>query len=86
MYSSFLSGSDYKCLFCNSDQDGKTDYEHIEEIMKRVAPNDAASIYVLATSYFLGNYKGNLNYAFRLQISVIVMCVFIWVERQQIDS
>jgi TPR repeat protein len=42
--------NDDKCPFCNSDRN-KTDEEKVEEIMKRVEANDAASIYLLADSY-----------------------------------
>jgi TPR repeat protein len=44
------SGNDGKCPFCNADR-YKTDKEHVEEIMRRVEANDAASIYLLADSY-----------------------------------
>ena len=47
------SGNDDKCPFCNSDQ-GKSEEEDNEDIMKRVAVNDAASICMLAQHYHLG--------------------------------
>ena len=47
------SGNDYKCPFCNSEG-GKTDEERVEQIMKRVEANDAASINLLAHHYNLG--------------------------------
>ena len=50
------SGNDNKCPFCNSDRASKTDEELVEEIMKRVAANDPASIFMLA-----GNYHQGLN-------------------------
>ena len=43
-----------KCPFCNSDRGGKTDGELVAEMMKRVAANDAASISLLAGSYYHG--------------------------------
>jgi TPR repeat protein len=48
------SNDDNKCPFCNSDRAGKTDEEHVEEIMKRVEANDASSIFLLATHYYSG--------------------------------
>ena len=48
------TGNDGKCPFCNSDRGGKTDEERVEEIIKRVAANDAVSICVLADSYHHG--------------------------------
>jgi TPR repeat protein len=47
------SGNDDNCPFCNS-KGGKTDEERVEQIMKRVAANDAASMKMLADSYYLG--------------------------------
>ena len=47
------SGNDDKCPFCNSEG-GKTDEERVEQIMKRVAANDAASISLLTNSYHHG--------------------------------
>ena len=49
------SGNIGKCPFCNSDRADKTDEEDVEEIMKRVEVNDAASIFFLATCYYQGN-------------------------------
>ena len=51
IYSFCESGNHDKCPFCNSKQGVKTDEGGVEEIMKRVAANDPASIYVLAGSY-----------------------------------
>ena len=48
------SGNDGKCPFCNAG--GKSDEERLGEVMKRVEANDAASIYVLAGSYYQGLY------------------------------
>jgi TPR repeat protein len=53
-YSSWKSGNDEKCPFCNADRTGKTDEEDVVEIMKRVEANDAASIYLLANVYLRG--------------------------------
>jgi TPR repeat protein len=48
-----MSGND-KCPFCNSNRSDKTDEERVEEMMKRVEANDAASICMLATHYYQG--------------------------------
>jgi len=48
------SGNTRKCPFCNSDRAGKTDEDDVEEMMKRVAANDAASINLLAGYYYHG--------------------------------
>jgi TPR repeat protein len=48
------SGNIEKCPFCNSDRSNKTVEEMVEEIMKRVEANDAASINLLADSYYQG--------------------------------
>jgi hypothetical protein len=53
LYSFVKSGNIGKCPFCNSDLRGKTDEEHIKELMKRVEVNDAGAMYVL------GNYCYN---------------------------
>jgi uncharacterized protein YggL (DUF469 family) len=49
-YSSWKSGNDEKCPFCNADC-GKTDEQEVEDMMKRVAANDAASICMLGNFY-----------------------------------
>jgi hypothetical protein len=54
IYSFAQSLNDVKCPFCNSDQSNKTDEERFEELMKRVEANDAASICLLANSYYQG--------------------------------
>jgi len=54
VHSFFESGNDDKCPFCNSDRTGKTDEEDVNDMMKRVEANDAASIYLLAGSYYQG--------------------------------
>jgi len=48
------SGNADKCPFCNSDRSSKTLEESVEEIMKRVEANDAASICSLAQHYYNG--------------------------------
>jgi TPR repeat protein len=48
------SGNIGKCPFCNSDKSSKTYEDHVEEIMMRVAANDAASIFLLANCYDKG--------------------------------
>jgi TPR repeat protein len=53
-YSSWKSGNDDKCPFCNSDRSNKTDEEKVGELMRRVEANDAASICLLACSYLHG--------------------------------
>jgi len=51
---SCIQSGNYKCPFCNSDQANKTFEDLVEEVMKRVDVNDAASIYMLASSYNQG--------------------------------
>jgi TPR repeat protein len=53
-YSSWKSGNDEKCPFCNSDRSSKTEAEKIEEIMKRAEANDPISIGVLGNHYHHG--------------------------------
>jgi hypothetical protein len=55
LYSFAVSGNGEKCPFCNSDQMGRTHAERVEELMKRVAVNDASSIYLLGNFYHYGN-------------------------------
>jgi len=47
------SGNNKKCPFCNTDR-GKTEEENNKDCMKRADLNDAASIYMLAGSYYQG--------------------------------
>jgi TPR repeat protein len=54
IYSFAQSRNHVKCPFCNSDRFNKTDEERVEELMKRVEANDAASICLLANSYYQG--------------------------------
>jgi tetratricopeptide (TPR) repeat protein len=56
-YSNIKSGSKIKCPFCNSEQEGKTEEERVQEMMRRVEANDAASIFLLACNYHHG-YNG----------------------------
>ena len=53
IHSFVQSGNDEKCPFCNSDC-GKSVEDEVEEVMKRVEANDAASIYMLAHQYCHG--------------------------------
>ena len=54
MHSFHESGNSGKCPFCKADLRGKTDGERVEEFMKRVEVNDAASMMVLGTHYYHG--------------------------------
>ena len=54
IYSFCVSGNIGKCPFCNSDRASKTDEEYVEQMMKRVVSNDAASIFMLANCYSRG--------------------------------
>ena len=54
IYSLANSSSDEKCPFCNSDRAGKTEEEHVTEILKRVEAKDAGAIMVLADWYQFG--------------------------------
>ena len=56
MYSFCKSGKENRCPFCNADQAGKTDEEDVNEMMRRVEANDAASICLLAGCYYQGLY------------------------------
>jgi TPR repeat protein len=54
VYSFHKSGNNNgKCPFCNADQ-GKTDEEAVEELMKRVEANDPGAIWLLAANYHHG--------------------------------
>jgi TPR repeat protein len=54
IYSFAQSGNDDKCPFCNTSRAGKPNEEQVEEVMKRVEANDAASIYLLGNHYHHG--------------------------------
>jgi TPR repeat protein len=43
------------CPFCNSELRGKTDEEEVEDLMKRVAANDAEMMFVLGDIYLSGS-------------------------------
>jgi tetratricopeptide (TPR) repeat protein len=53
---SFRKSGNDKCPFCNSDQGTKTNKERVEEMMKRVAVNDAGAMSTLADCYHLGEH------------------------------
>jgi tetratricopeptide (TPR) repeat protein len=54
IHSFVKSGNIGKCPFCNSERMGKTNEEHIEELMKRVEANDAGAIFMLGNHYYHG--------------------------------
>jgi len=54
VHSCIQSGNASKCPFCNADLGNKTEEEDNEDLMKRVEANDAATIYMLAGSYYQG--------------------------------
>ena len=54
VYSFIESGNIAKCPFCNSERGGLTEEERFEEVMKRVAVNDAGAIYLLGNKYYHG--------------------------------
>ena len=53
VHSFICAGNIGKCPFRNSDRGNEND-EHIKQIMKRVAANDPAAIYMLAHFYYQG--------------------------------
>jgi TPR repeat protein len=67
---SFCKSGNYKCPFCNSERDGKTDEEHVDELMKRVEANDAASIYFLANDYRHGTNSLQQDHAKAMELYV----------------
>ena len=54
---SFSTSGNVICPFCNSDRRGTTDEQDVEDLMKRVAANDAHSMYILGDIY-LGGLRG----------------------------
>jgi hypothetical protein len=68
------SGNDDKCPFCNSEG-GKTDEECVEDLMKRVEADDAASICMLAAVKDVFNRikQRQWNYTLGQQSLVVVM-------------
>jgi TPR repeat protein len=67
-YSFCKSGNDDKCPFCNSDRASKTLEEFVEEIMKRVAANDAGAIWMLGNCYHLGLRGGQQDQAKAMEL------------------
>ena len=55
LYSCIKSGNYETCPYCKSDRMGKTEEEKTEELRKRVAVNDAGSMYVLGNDYHNGS-------------------------------
>jgi len=70
MYSFNQTDNDDKCPFCNSDCGGKSEEEEVAEMMKRVGANDAASICMLADSYYQGlnGFQQDLTKAIELYV------------------
>ena len=62
------SGNKDKCPFCNAERSSITLEELVEEIKKRAAANDAASIYMLANSYENGLHGLQLDRAKALEL------------------
>jgi TPR repeat protein len=50
------SGNMGRCPYCQSDREGKTDEDCVEEIMRRVEVNDADAIYMLGNYYHHGEH------------------------------
>jgi TPR repeat protein len=69
-YSSWKSGNDEKCPFCNSDRSNETDEEIVEEMMKRVEANDAASICLLGYYYYQGRAGVQQDHAKAMELYV----------------
>jgi len=59
LYSNIKSGNEDKCPFCNSEREGKTDEDVVEDLMKRAEANDPTTICLLAHYYYKG--KGGLQ-------------------------
>ena len=77
------SGNTRKCPFCNADL-GKREEEDNEDLMTRVEANDAASICMLASQYYLGRagFQQDQTRAIELyvesEILVIVRRIISW--------
>ena len=65
---SAMSGNKDKCPFCNSDRSSKTVEDQKEEIMKRVAVNDADSMCMLAHYYYEGLNGFQQDYAKTMEL------------------
>jgi TPR repeat protein len=53
-HSFMQSGNMGKCPYCNAETMRKTNEERVEEMMKRVAVNDAGAMYILGNYYYHG--------------------------------
>ena len=62
------SGNYCKCPFCNTDRSSNSVEDVVGELMKRVAANDAASIYMLACSYQYGLYGVQQDHARAMEL------------------
>ena len=67
VYSIIHSGND-KCPFCNSERGTKTEEERVEELMKRVEAQDAASICMLAGYYLQGTRGFQQDYTKAMEL------------------
>jgi TPR repeat protein len=56
LHSFMQSGNIGKCPYCNAETMGRTNEERVEEMMKRVAVNDAGAMSALADCYHLGEH------------------------------
>jgi tetratricopeptide (TPR) repeat protein len=54
LYSFGKSGNMGKCPYCKAEIAGKTNEEHVKELIKRVEANDAGAILALGNSYRIG--------------------------------
>jgi TPR repeat protein len=63
-----MSRNEDKCPFCNSDRSSKTVVENVEEMIKRVEANDAASIFVLANCYYQGLHGFQQDHAKAMEL------------------
>jgi TPR repeat protein len=69
MFSFIESGNTgIKCPFCNSERADKTQEDGVEETMKRVEANDAASIFLLAARYHHGRADLQQNLAKAMEL------------------
>jgi tetratricopeptide (TPR) repeat protein len=56
IHSFAVSGNGEKCPYCKAVRMGKTDDEKVEEVMKRVAVNDAGAMFILGNYYYRGEH------------------------------